>query len=110
VPFGSPDGGKLLIIGWGSTYGAIRQATRAARDWGKDVSHVHLRHLNPFPKNLGEVLKKYDQVMCPEMNNGQLSTLLRSKYLVDVKGYNKIQGKPFKIGEILSRIDAMLGE
>ena len=109
-PFGSPGGGKLLVLGWGSTYGAIRQAVRAARDAGKDVSHLHLTHLSPFPKNLGDVLRSYEHVLLPEMNMGHLTTILRGKYLVDVTGYNKIQGKPFKVGEILARIDKMLGE
>ena len=109
VPFGAPEGGKLLVLGWGSTFGAIRQATKAAREQGKDVSHLHLRHLSPFPKNLGEVLRSYEQVMLPEMNMGHLCTILRGQFLVDVKGYNKIQGKPFKVGEILDRIDQMLG-
>ncbi|MCK6547779.1 2-oxoacid:acceptor oxidoreductase subunit alpha [Myxococcota bacterium] len=108
-PFGSPDGGKLLLVGWGSTYGAIRQAVHIAREQGRDVSHLHLKHLNPLPKNLGEVLKKYDRVIVPEMNMGQLLVLLRAKYLVPAEGFNKIQGKPFKVTEILDRINFVLG-
>ena len=108
--FGSPKGGKLLIVGWGSTFGAIRQAVHIAREQGKDVSHAHLRHLNPLPKNTEEVLKRYDRVLIPEMNMGQLSIVLRSRFLVPAEGFNKIQGKPFKVTEILERIHMMLGD
>jgi 2-oxoglutarate/2-oxoacid ferredoxin oxidoreductase subunit alpha len=108
--FGSPSGGDLLLLGWGSTYGAIRAATAHSREMGRDVSHVHLRHLNPFPKNLGEVLRRFRRVVVPEMNMGQLSTLVRAKYLVDAQGYNKVQGKPFKVSEILARIEQVIGE
>lgn len=107
IPLAVPDGaesGKLLLVAWGSTYGAVRQATHIAREQGLDVSHLHLRHLNPFPKNLGEVLSKFDKVVVPEMNMGQLCTILRGKYLVDCIGFNKIQGKPFKVDEVLERI------
>ncbi|MBI4821810.1 MAG: 2-oxoacid:acceptor oxidoreductase subunit alpha [Deltaproteobacteria bacterium] len=106
--FGSPNGGKLLVVGWGSTYGAIRQAVELARAEGKDVSHAHLRHLSPFPKNTGELLRKFEHVVVPEMNMGQLSTLLRAKYLVPAEAYTKIQGKPFKVSEISARIDQVL--
>jgi 2-oxoglutarate ferredoxin oxidoreductase subunit alpha len=108
--FGSPEGGKLLIVGWGSTYGAIRQAVHIAREQKQDASHLHLRYLNPLPKNLGEVLKRYDRVVVPEMNMGQLLLILRAKYLVPAEGFNKIQGKPFKVAEILDRIHLILGE
>jgi 2-oxoglutarate/2-oxoacid ferredoxin oxidoreductase subunit alpha len=108
--FGSPKGGKLLIVGWGSTFGAIRQAVHIAREQGRDVSHAHLRHLNPLPKNMEEVLKRYDRVLIPEMNMGQLSIVLRSRFLVPAEGFNKIQGKPFKVNEILERINMMLGD
>ena len=110
VPFGAEDGGKLLIVAWGSTFGAIRQAVKVSRESGKDVSHLHLRHINPFPKNLGEVMEKYDTILVPEMNMGQLSMLLRAKFARDIKGYNKIQGQPFKVIEILTKIDENLGE
>ena len=103
VPVGDPDG-DLLLIGWGSTYGAITAALRAQRGKGKRVGHVHLRWLNPLPKNLGEVLKRYKKVVVPEMNMGQLVWLLRAKYLVDAEGFNKIQGKPFKQSEIEAKI------
>jgi len=108
VPAGDPSG-DLLIVAWGSTYGSVAAAVRSQRDKGRRVGHVHLRHLNPFPKNLGDVLMRYDKVLVPEMNMGQLVMLLRAKYLVDAVGYNKIQGKPFKKAEIEQKIDEMLG-
>jgi 2-oxoglutarate/2-oxoacid ferredoxin oxidoreductase subunit alpha len=108
VPAGDPSG-DLLIVAWGSTYGSVAAAVRSQRDKGRRVGHVHLRHLNPFPKNLGDVLMRYDKVLVPEMNMGQLVMLLRAKYLVDAVGYNKIQGKPFKKSEIEQKIDEMLG-
>jgi len=103
VPAGDPDG-DLLLVGWGSTYGAITAALRAQRGKGKRIGHVHLRWLNPLPKNLGEVLKRYKKVVVPEMNMGQLLWLLRANYLVDAEGFNKIQGKPFKQSEIEAKI------
>jgi 2-oxoglutarate/2-oxoacid ferredoxin oxidoreductase subunit alpha len=106
VPAGDEDG--VLVVGWGSTYGAITAAVRAQREKGRRVAHVHLRYLNPLPRNLGEVLKRYRQVVVPEMNMGQLSWLLRAKYLVDAQGLNKIQGKPFKQSEIEARIEEAL--
>jgi 2-oxoglutarate/2-oxoacid ferredoxin oxidoreductase subunit alpha len=95
---------KVLVLGWGSTYGPIGAAVRRARIAGLDVAQVHLRHLNPFPKNLGEVLKSYDAVMVPEMNLGQLSLLLRAKFLVDVVGYNYVRGLPLKAAELAAAI------
>ena len=95
---------KVLVLGWGSTYGPIGAAVRRARLAGLDVAQVHLRHLNPFPKNLGEVLKSYDAVMVPEMNLGQLSLLLRAKFLVDVVGYNYVRGLPLKAAELAAAI------
>jgi len=109
VPAGDPDG-DLLLVGWGSTYGSITAALRAQRAKGRRIGHVHLRHLNPLPKNLGEVLKRYRKVVVPEMNMGQLLWVLRAKYLVDAEGYNKIQGKPFKQSEIEGKIEQVLGE
>jgi 2-oxoglutarate ferredoxin oxidoreductase subunit alpha len=109
-PFGSPKGGRLLVVGWGSTFGAIRQAVHVAREQKMDVSHLHLRYLNPLPRNLEEVLKSYDKIVVPEMNMGQLVNILRAKYLVPARGFNKIQGKPFKVEEILSRINQELSE
>jgi 2-oxoglutarate ferredoxin oxidoreductase subunit alpha len=107
VPAGDQSG-DLLIVAWGSTHGPITAALKTAREKGQSVGHVHLRHLNPLPKNLGEVLKRYRHVLVPEMNMGQLLMILRAKYLVDAQGYNKIQGKPFKQSEIEQRIDEIL--
>jgi 2-oxoglutarate ferredoxin oxidoreductase subunit alpha len=109
VPAGDPDG-DLLLVGWGSTYGSITAAVRAQREKGRRIGHVHLRHLNPLPKNLGEVLKRYRRVVVPEMNMGQLLWVLRAKYLVDAEGLNKIQGKPFKQSEIEGKIEQVLGD
>src|SRR6267142_2235742 len=96
VPAGDPDG-DLLIVAWGSTYGAVTAGLKTARAKGHRIGHVHLRHLNPLPRNLGEVLGRYRQVLVPEMNMGQLLMLLRAKFLVDAQGYNKIQGQPFNL-------------
>jgi len=101
--------GDLLLVGWGSTYGAITAALRAQREKGRRLGHVHLRHLNPLPRNLGAVLARYRKVLVPEMNMGQLVWVLRAKYLVDAEGFNKIQGKPFKQSEIESKIHELLG-
>jgi len=100
--------GKLLILGWGSTYGSIKTAVREAIAEGHDVSHAHVKYLNPFPKNLGEVLKNYDKVLIPELNNGQLIKIIRDKYFIDAKGLNKIQGMPFSSEEIKNKIIEML--
>jgi 2-oxoglutarate ferredoxin oxidoreductase subunit alpha len=107
VPSGDPAG-DLLIVGWGSTYGAITAAVKAQRGKGRKIGHVHLRHLNPLPKNLGEVLSRYRKVVVPEMNMGQLLWVLRAKFLVDAEGLNKIQGKPFKVSEIEAKIEEVL--
>jgi len=104
VPAGDSDG-DLLLVGWGSTYGPITAALRAQRAKGRRIGHVHLRWLNPLPKNLGDVMKRYKKVVVPEMNMGQLLWMLRAKYLVDALGYNKIQGKPFKQSEIEAKIE-----
>ena len=108
VPTGDPDG-DLLIVAWGSTYGSITAAVNTARAKGRRVGHVHLRHLNPFPRNLGDVLKRYKKVLVPEMNMGQLVMILRAKFLVDAQSYGKIQGKPFKQSEIEDKIEELLG-
>ncbi|AWG67173.1 2-oxoacid:acceptor oxidoreductase subunit alpha [Mycobacteroides abscessus] len=99
---------QLLMIGWGSSYGPIGEACRRARRKGLKVAHAHLRHLNPFPQNLGEVLRKYPKVVAPEMNMGQLSLLLRGKYLVDVQSVTKVQGMAFLADEVEEIIDAAL--
>jgi 2-oxoglutarate/2-oxoacid ferredoxin oxidoreductase subunit alpha len=107
VPAGDPDG-DLLLVGWGSTSGPITAALRAQRGKGRRIGHVHLRHLNPLPKNLGDVLKRYKKVVVPEMNLGQLVWVLRAKYLVDAQSYSKVQGKPFKQAEIEAKIEEVL--
>ena len=102
-------GARLAVVGWGSTYGPIHQAVRRARGRGLDVAHVHLRHIWPLPKNLGDLLRSYDRIIVPEMNNGQLKTLLRDQYLVDARPVSKVSGQPFKIAEIEAAIEAALG-
>ncbi|MBD3728593.1 MAG: 2-oxoacid:acceptor oxidoreductase subunit alpha [Sphingomonadales bacterium] len=94
------EGGKLAVVGWGSTYGPIHQAVRRVRKKGMDASHIHLRHIWPMPKNLGELLKSYDKVLVPEMNTGQLKTVLRDQFLVDALPLNKVSGQPFQIAEL----------
>jgi 2-oxoglutarate ferredoxin oxidoreductase subunit alpha len=108
VPVGDPDG-DLCIVAWGSTYGAITAALEPQRERGHRIGHVHLRYLNPLPRNLGEVLQRYRHILVPEMNMGQLLWMLRAKYLVDAQGYNKIQGRPFKQSEIEGKIEEILG-
>jgi 2-oxoglutarate ferredoxin oxidoreductase subunit alpha len=103
------DRGKLVVVGWGSTFGPIHQAVRKARAAGKDVSHVHIRHIAPFPNNLGSLLKAYEQILVPEMNSGQLKTVLRDQFLVDAKPLNKVSGQPFTIAEIATAIEGALG-
>jgi len=102
------EGGKLVIVGWGSTYGPIHQAVRRARAKGKDVSHIHIRHIWPLPKNLGALLHSYDKVIVPEMNTGQLKTVLRDQFLVDARPLNKVSGQPFRIAEIEAAIAGAL--
>jgi len=100
--------GKLVVVGWGSTYGPIRKAVQRARSQGLDVSHIHIRYIWPFPLNLGALLKGFDKVLVPEMNTGQLKTMLRDQFLVDAKPLNKVSGQPFKITEIEAAIAEML--
>ena len=95
---------KVLIIGWGSTYGPVNAACEEARKQGINIAHAHLRHVNPFPENLGDVLKKYEKVIIPEMNLGQLALLIRAKYLVDAISYNQVRGLPFKTQELVDAI------
>lgn len=101
---------KVLVLGWGSTYGPIGAGVRRVRRAGYDVAQVHLRHLNPFPKDLGEILKRYDKVLVPEMNLGQLSMLLRAKYLVDAIGYNHVRGLPLKAAELAEAIGNLVAD
>ncbi len=102
------EGGKLAIVGWGSTYGPIHQAVGKARAKGLDVSHIHIRHIWPMPRNLGDLLHSYDKVIVPEMNTGQLKTVLRDQFLVDAKPLNKVSGQPFRIAEIEAAIEGAL--
>jgi 2-oxoglutarate ferredoxin oxidoreductase subunit alpha len=96
---------RVLVLGWGSTYGPIGAACRMARTRGIAVAQAHLRHLNPFPTNLGELLRRYDRVVVPEMNLGQLALLVRAKYLVDTIGYNQVRGLPFTAEELAAVIE-----
>jgi 2-oxoglutarate ferredoxin oxidoreductase subunit alpha len=101
--------GKLVLVGWGSTFGPINQAVRRARDEGYEVSHIHIRYICPLPPNLGELLSGFDNVLVPEMNNGQLVTLLRSTFTIPAAGLNKVSGRPFMVREILDAIRTRLG-
>jgi 2-oxoglutarate ferredoxin oxidoreductase subunit alpha len=104
VEVDADEGARLLVVGWGSTWGTIQAALRRARAQGAKVARTHLIHLNPFPKNLGDVLRSYDRVLVPEMNLGQLSRLLRAEYLVDAISMSKVKGVPFRAVEISERI------
>ena len=105
-----PDGqARVLVLGWGSTFGSIGAAVRRVRNAGHPVAQVHLRHLNPFPPNLGEVLRRYDKVLLPEINLGQLALLLRGRFLVDVISYNQVRGLPFKAAELAGVIEDVIG-
>ena len=108
VSFGKA-GGKLAVVGWGSTFGPIHQAVRRMRAKGLDVSHIHVRHIWPLPANLGDLLKTYEKIIVPEMNTGQFKTVLRDQFLVDAKPLNKVSGQPFTIAEIESAIEGALG-
>jgi 2-oxoglutarate ferredoxin oxidoreductase subunit alpha len=103
-----PDSGDLLVIGWGGTFGSIREAVQNQQEKGRSVAQAHLRYLNPMPKNIGEVLKRYKKVLVPELNCGQLRMLLRATYLIDAIGLNKIQGRPFLVNEIEDKIEELL--
>ncbi len=100
--------GKVLVLGWGSTYGSITSAVEKLQSEGKSVSSAHLRHLNPFPSNLGEVLRSFERVIIPEMNLGQLATMVRAKYLVDAVPFSKVKGRPFQIREIVKKVEEYL--
>ena len=101
-------GGKLAVVGWGSTYGPIHQAVRRLRAKGVDVSHIHVRHIWPMPENLGDLLRSYEKILVPEMNTGQFKTVLRDQFLVDARPYNKVSGQPFTIAEIEAAIEGVL--
>ncbi|MBS1616082.1 MAG: 2-oxoacid:acceptor oxidoreductase subunit alpha [Bacteroidetes bacterium] len=103
-----PDQGELLVIGWGSTFGAIKSAIQTLQSAGHSVSHVHLRHLRPFPKNLGSIIRKFKKVIVPELNNGQLVKILRDEFLIDALPYNKIKGVPFNKGELVDAFQKLM--
>jgi 2-oxoglutarate ferredoxin oxidoreductase subunit alpha len=110
VEIDGPDSGELLVVGWGGTRGSITAAVEAARAEGLSVSQIHLRHLNPFPSNLGEVLGRFRKVLLPELSDGHLALLLRARYLVDVRSFTKIEGQPFKIAELAEAIRKLHAE
>lgn len=103
-----PHSGPLLVLSWGGTYGAARSAVKRAQEEGRPVAHTHLRHLNPFPRNLGDILKRYDQILVPELNNGQLAFLLRGNFAKEIISYPKLHARPFRINEIKQRIEELL--
>ena len=105
-----PERGDLLMLGWGSTYGALRSAAERLQADGRAVAHAHLRHLHPFPANTEGVLRSYRTVLIPEVNLGQLLMLIRARYLIDAVGYDRVRGKPFRIGEIVAEAERILGE
>ena len=103
-----PERGRVLVLSWGGTRGACTEAVAEARGRGAAVAHAHLRHLNPFPPNLGEILERYERVLIPELNTGQLRMLVRARFLVDAQGLNKVKGRPFTTEEIVERIEDLL--
>jgi 2-oxoglutarate ferredoxin oxidoreductase subunit alpha len=103
-----PDSGRVLIIGWGSTCGSIRAAVAQLSERHTGVAHLHLRHLNPLPPDIGEIIERFDKVLIPEMNLGQLSRLIRAEFLVDAIAWGKVQGAPFKVAEIVQRVEKLL--
>jgi len=103
-----PASGDLLVVSWGGTYGACATAVHNLQAKGKAVSHCHLRYLNPLPKDLGDIMKRFKKVLIPELNLGQLRTIIRANYLIDAIGLNKVQGKPFSVGEVVEKIEALL--
>lgn len=105
-----PEKGKILVLGWGSTYGAIKSAVAEIQAQGHAVSHAHIRYLRPFPKNLGDMLKNFDEILIPEINNGQLIKIIREQFLVDAKGYNKMMGIPITKTELVMKLREMLSE
>jgi len=97
-----------LVLSWGGTYGSVAAGVRRVRAGGRKVAHAHLRYLNPFPRNTGEVLRSYDKVLVPEINLGQLQKLIRAEFLVDATGFNLVRGIPFRAGEVAAAIDAVV--
>src|SRR2546423_11004529 len=107
-PVDHQEGADVLVLSWGGTFGPVHAGVRRVRAAGGKVAHAHLRWLNPFPANLGDILRSYDRVLVPEMNLGQLLQLVRARYLVDAVGYNRVTGKPFRAGEIADAVEAAL--
>ena len=107
IPYGESSA-DLLVLGWGSTYGAIRSAVKKSISLGYSVSHAHLRYLNPFPKNIEDVLSRYKKILIPEINMGQLSMIIRSKFLIDTIDMNQVSGKSFIPSQILEKITSIL--
>jgi 2-oxoglutarate ferredoxin oxidoreductase subunit alpha len=103
------ESGDLLVLGWGSTYGVITTAVQRAQADGKKVAAAHIRHVNPLPANVGDVLRRYDRVLMPEVNLGQMRMLLRSRFLMDIIGLNKVSGRPFTISEVEEKIHEIVG-
>jgi 2-oxoglutarate ferredoxin oxidoreductase subunit alpha len=103
-----PEQGDVLVLGWGSTYGAIKSAVSELQAQGKAVAHTHLRYVRPFPRNLGEILRNYKKVLIPELNNGQLVKIIRDQYMIDAVAYNKIKGVPITSTELIKEIGALL--
>ena len=101
---------RVLVLGWGSTYGPIVAAARRVRKTGRLVAYAHLRHLNPFPANLGDILRRYERVIVPEMNLGQLALLLRAKYLVDIRSYSRVRGLPISLSELARDLEAEIDQ
>jgi len=108
IEVNGPEQAALLVLGWGGSYGAAAAAVQRSRNRGLAVAHVHLRYLNPLPSELGEILSRYDRVLIPELNDGQLALLIRARYLVDAVSFSKLQGRPFTIAEIETRIEELL--
>ena len=103
-----PAKGKVLVLGWGSTYGSLKSACAQLQATGASVSHAHIRYVRPFPKNLGDIIKNFDKVLIPELNNGQLVKIIRDVYMVDAEGQNKIMGIPFTKTELVDKMKEML--
>jgi 2-oxoglutarate ferredoxin oxidoreductase subunit alpha len=104
------DDADLLVVSWGSTFGSVRAGVNNANKAGYSIAHLHLRYLNPFPRNLGDELKRYDKILIPELNRGQLATVLRAEYLVPTTTLSKVQGAPFMAHEITKKIIELLGD
>jgi 2-oxoglutarate ferredoxin oxidoreductase subunit alpha len=108
IQINGEDRGSVIVLGWGSSYGAITTAVNQLQEEGEKVSNVHLRYLNPLPRRLDELLRRFETVLIPELNSGQLSFIIRGKYLVDAKSFTKMQGRPFGVTEIYEKIKELL--